>query len=261
MLHYLNENLEHCTCSPERVEGFLRTYFSDMNQSEPSRLKNTLEKSCCNGSGMESCHDSQSGTTYAPLTADHGEEEWTSCAADSLVRTLVSQVLETDSMGPVADYGKKCGESLAKYDLDTHSLRTAQLSLFEEGCELLQTLPKWGMMLDGEIFALSNVARCTYESDYSSLPIPTPNATDFKGGCTKPRNDNGKLRLDQMRHWWKIRTGIHAPDPNFTEGMMQFPIMWTDLKPLEMLKFRQWQRSHGEFFQENELHPCEKTSE
>ena len=168
-------------------------------------------------------------------------------AEDSLAKTSQQQEKEPESQENEADSGERWPESLAKYDPNTHSWRTHQCSLFGVGYELLQTLPKWGMTVGGECLPLWNVERCTYESDFSWLPIPTPNATDGKGGCNKPRNDNGKLRLDQMRHWWKILTDIHAPDPNFTEGIMLFPIMWTDLNPLATDKFRLWLQAHSAF--------------
>ena len=34
-------------------------------------------------------------------------------------------------------------------------------------------------------------------------------------------------------------------NPTWVEWLMGWPLGWTDLKPLEMDKFRQWQRSHG----------------
>jgi len=36
-----------------------------------------------------------------------------------------------------------------------------------------------------------------------------------------------------------------APNPEFAEWLMGWPLGWTDLKPLEMDKFRQWRNSHG----------------
>ena len=35
------------------------------------------------------------------------------------------------------------------------------------------------------------------------------------------------------------------PDPNLVEWMMDWPLGWTDLKPLEMDKYRQWLEQHG----------------
>lgn len=58
--------------------------------------------------------------------------------------------------------------------------------------------------------------------------LPTPLADDWKGGTNAPRKDNGKLRDDQFRHWWKIVTGRSTPDPTFLEEFMGFPIGHTE---------------------------------
>ena len=34
-------------------------------------------------------------------------------------------------------------------------------------------------------------------------------------------------------------------NPSWVEWLMAWPIGWTDLEPLEMDKYQQWQRSHG----------------
>lgn len=39
-------------------------------------------------------------------------------------------------------------------------------------------------------------------------------------------------------------------NPTWVEWLMGWPIGWTDLKPLETDKFRQWLRSHSESYQE-----------
>jgi DNA (cytosine-5)-methyltransferase 1 len=36
-------------------------------------------------------------------------------------------------------------------------------------------------------------------------------------------------------------------NPTFVEWLMGWPIGWTELKPLEMDKFREWQQQHSEF--------------
>ena len=64
--------------------------------------------------------------------------------------------------------------------------------------------------------------------------LPTPLKDDWKGGSAAPRKDNGKLRLDQLRHWWKIKTGISSPSPTFYRVMMGFPEGWMRYKDTEM---------------------------
>lgn len=39
-------------------------------------------------------------------------------------------------------------------------------------------------------------------------------------------------------------------NPDYAELLMDFPLKWTDLKPLETHKFQLWQQLHGESSQE-----------
>jgi hypothetical protein len=36
-------------------------------------------------------------------------------------------------------------------------------------------------------------------------------------------------------------------NPNWVEWLMGWPIGWTDLKPLEMARFQEWQQQHGKY--------------
>jgi hypothetical protein len=111
-----------------------------------------------------------SGMTCVPLTDSHGEGLLTWFLAAFPVRTFPAPEKEKDSKGSEADCGAKCGELLAKYDRATHSLKTLQCSLFEEGCESLQTLPEWGWMHDGELYQQQTPAHLTSENEYGLPP-------------------------------------------------------------------------------------------
>jgi hypothetical protein len=80
--------------------------------------------------------------------------------------------------------------------------------------------------------------------------VPTPLKSDYKGGTTSLRN--GKPRLDQFKDWVKINYGWTYPVPNHSELIMGIPEGWTELKPLEICKFQQWQQRHGIFFKETQ---------
>jgi DNA (cytosine-5)-methyltransferase 1 len=60
-----------------------------------------------------------------------------------------------------ADCGEKWRGSLAKYDPDTHSLKTAQLSLIEDSTGCYVTLPRSGWMRGGECYQLPMLVRRT----------------------------------------------------------------------------------------------------
>lgn len=40
-------------------------------------------------------------------------------------------------------------------------------------------------------------------------------------------------------------------NPEWVEWLMGWPIGWTDLKPLEMARFREWQQQHSIFLHNN----------
>lgn len=175
--HYLQISSEaaigKCICSQERAEEFSAENFSDIVSYVLSKLKNILEKSCCNGSGTESCLGSRYGTISRPSTAGHGEDSLISSAADSPVKTSASQERAQVSKGRDQGSGMKCRELLARFDRNTSSWRTLQCSLFAEEPESLETLPSWGMTADGELWELTMPERLTEgsESGYWRTPV------------------------------------------------------------------------------------------
>ena len=78
--------------------------------------------------------------------------------------------------------------------------------------------------------------------------LPTPVATDWKGGTSSIRKDTGKQRLDQWRDYVKSVYGMTYPHPTHSEMRMDWIIGWTDLKPLGMDKYQQWQHLHSQYF-------------
>jgi hypothetical protein len=211
---------------------------------------------------------SRFGMTCKPLTGSHGEELLTSFRAGFPVSISPSPEREQDSTASKADSGVNSPESLAKYDRATHSWRTAQLSLFEEGCELLEILPRWGMTVAGELYPLPTPALRT-EGSGSGL-WPTPTARDWKDGTAEScANVPENCLLGRAVHWRTSdaypREGPQAPEkrkagghsvslqdqiggslnPTFVEWLMGFPLGWINYEPLEMPKFLEWRRAHG----------------
>jgi hypothetical protein len=203
----------------------------------------------------------------SPLLMENlGEEKLTLFAAVSLAKTSVVQERERDSTESEADCGVKWPESLAKYDPDSRSWKTHQCLLFEESTESLGTFAKWGMTLGGELFPLRIPAHLIYarESGFSPDGISTfhtPNTTGLDGGsnsrnalkkksnawptpnCGDAKNNGGKC------HQVSLQTEVGGNlNPPWVEWLMGWPIGWTDLKPLEMDRFRLWLQQHSDFF-------------
>ena len=74
------------------------------------------------------------------------------------------------------------------------------------------------------------------------LEFPTPGFNDFKSG--KGYDHGDKKQTPQLRH---ISGGLLNPE--WVEWLMGWPLGWTDLKPLAMDKFREWQRQHSPCWQ------------
>lgn len=78
---------------------------------------------------------------------------------------------------------------------------------------------------------------------------PTPNASD----ATKWSNQTLDDRI-QKGQQVRLNTAVSPEggkggqlNPEWVEWLMGWPIGWTELKPLEMAKFHEWQQQHGGF--------------
>ena len=147
-----------------------------------------------------------------------------------------------------------CGDTwrgwLAKFDPDSCSWRTAQCSLLEEEPELLQTLPRWGMTVNGLLWEQPMLEPITSETGCGSLQQMwlTPRVVEIdetpenfrKRMNSKRKNDrkNGFGSLTMQVKWaspnardWKdsgasqgnrkspnLGTQVHWPTPR-TAGM------------------------------------------
>jgi hypothetical protein len=111
--------------------------------------------------------------------------------------------------------------------------KTAQCSLLEGLDEFLETWPRWGSMQNG----------ASYLRPIPALPI-CESASGFWPTCRvfmhkDSHIDRGRSNLGEV---------VGGPlNPDWTEWLMGWPIGWTDLRPLAMDKFREWQWQHGIF--------------
>lgn len=143
---------------------------------------------------MDVSRFSQFGPTCAVLTADRGEAVLASYLADFPVRISASREPGMGSTASAAAFGEKLGASLAKFDPTSCGWKTRQRLLLEEGFESLETLPRWGMTVGGELWPLPTPsglvalrASITSESG-SGLPprVPTPQAYSKGKSSSRP---------------------------------------------------------------------------
>jgi hypothetical protein len=78
---------------------------------------------------------------------------------------------------------------------------------------------------------------------------PTPTKSDHKGSAPQMLRSDGKMRGDRLDYATE-RTPDGQPtggqlNPTWVEWLMGWPPEWTDLKPLGMDKFREWQQQHS----------------
>ncbi len=128
----------------------------------------------------------RSGTeTFLFSMADHGEDLLTWFRAGSHARISARPILTLSELPvSVQDSGKKCPESLAKWDRNTSSWRTPHNSQAVGSTLFSGTWPKWGSMRSGECWALMTSARFTgeRESSFSGGVEKWPTVTASIGG-------------------------------------------------------------------------------
>ena len=82
---------------------------------------------------------------------------------------------------------------------------------------------------------------------------PTPATRDYKG-ANGFKTTQSKILEGKRSHMGQLPNAVMMEqqaaiggtlNPTWVEWLMGWPLGWTDLKPLEMDKFRQWQEKHG----------------
>ena len=190
------------------VAAYLEATCLDGEQSAPLSGKPTPQAYCAPDKMTGFSRLSQFGMTYEPLTQDLGQALLTWYLEGFRVRTSQPQAREMDSMENEAPCGLKWRGWLARLDPDSSLWRTAQCSLLEEESESLQTLPRWGMTVDGLLWEQPTLEPITNGTGCGlSEKLPTPQATDYRD---KPTSNS-----------WKTKGGI-----NFSLGNPELRAMW-----------------------------------
>lgn len=235
--------------------------FLDINQFAPLNGSKTQETSSFNDSETESCRDSRSGTTCKPLTESLGEDESMSFAEDSLAKILAQQDSEKGYKASDLACGRTWQGSSARFDPDSYSWKTHQLSLIMDWEQSLATFPQWGLMHDGELWELTIQDYHTIAEDAGLLPTVVKSEGEaFLGGpirSSETWKDTNRLSHRLIGLWksfakremnGRIRQKI-ACHPTFAEWMMGWPEMWSASSELETDKFQAWLLLHSRFFQ------------
>lgn len=229
----------------EQGEASSADCFSDISQFVQSKLNLTAEKSSYSGNETESCRGSLSGMMSAPLTASHGEGLQKSCAVASPAKIFHAPEKVQGLTVNGLDCGQRWPGSFLRYDRSTSLWKTHQCSLLGDSDGFSETWPRWGLMQDGECWELTTLAPSISGNEYGFLPTPIKSDGDGGGIC---RSKNGKEY--NLRDWWaNLGLGKKRQNrrPEFWEWVMGWPENWSDLQPLETVKFRWWLQQHGRF--------------
>ena len=177
-----------------------------------------------------------------------------------------------ESKGRNQEFGQRCSESFARYNHDSSLWKTPQCSLVEGLDVFSETWPRSGTMRNGTCSERTTLAPPTKEIGSGSWPTPRASISGMSsktGGKSVEKSTHlstqvairegmidmktGNLKRfptprafmhkDSQRDRGKMNLGEVVGgqlNPDWTEWLMGWPIGWTDLKPLEMVKFQKW---------------------
>lgn len=138
---------------------------SDTELSAPLNTTPTPDQYYWPDKTTEHSRLSRFGMTCVPLTGSHGEELLTWYLAGSRAKTYPSPATGPDWTAKGQGFGEKWQGLLARFDRNSCSLKTAQLSLLEDLTGCCVTLPRWGLMLDGELYPQPMLEPLTRENE------------------------------------------------------------------------------------------------
>jgi len=248
------------------VAEYLAEKFLDGGQSAPSNGNPTPQAYCAPDKMTDFSRLSRFGMTFKPLTATRGEALLMLYLEDFPARTSALPEKEPESTAS----GQECGDtwrgSLARFDPDSSSWKTAQLSLLGDSDECSVTWPRSGMTADGQCWELPMLGHRTKDTDSGLWPTPTVCGNYNRKGASATSGDG----LATAVRMWPTPTAHNAKEtnapselarntptlaaqaggslnPTWVEWLMGWPLGWTDLKPLEMDKSLCVQRQHGAY--------------
>ena len=175
------------------VEAFSQGSYSDIDACALSSGSHTPKPCLWHDKTMEPSRLSRFGMMCRPLTEGRGAELLMSFAAGFRAKTSAQPEKAQALTVSEAECGRTWPASLAKYDPDTSSWRTAQYSLLGGLDEFSETWPKWGLMRSGECWELPTLAPLTGER--GSGLWQTPVADDAANRANGKWNSRSEPKL------------------------------------------------------------------
>ena len=235
-------------------QALVAAYLEDCSEDgKPSALSSGNHqpgKSSQHDKTTEAWNPSQSGTMCEPSTDDRGEGLLTWYREDSPAKTLAQPERVPASVASDQECGEKWSALCLKCVPDTYSLRTVHC-LWEEDLEWSSaTLPRWGMMRNGELWERTTLPVHTQESESGSWPTPRCQMAR-RPNWERVETGNHKCNLEDytaIKEGLTRGSGKWSLNPEWCEWLMGWPVGWTNATaPLATGKFQSWLRSHGKF--------------
>ena len=208
------DNYGNLHYSQEQEAGFSEENYSDGEPSVQSSGNPTQLVFSSADKTKEFSRRSLSGMTFKPLTVDLGEAVLMSFLEAFPVRTFPAQEKEQVSKESDLPCGSTWQELSMKCVHEKSSSKIRHNLLWEEDLEPSSlTLPKWGMMLDGELWERTTLPPLTSGTGSGSWATPTTmdklppksakalqrEATEARPGRSKPANLRDQV--SNMKNW------------------------------------------------------------
>lgn len=263
------------------VEEYSAACCSDGGQCAPLRSIPTAPAYSCNGKMTGFSRLSRFGMTCELLMDDLGAGLLTWFREVSRVRISALPEKVQGLLESVRVSGKRCSESFAKYDLDTHSWRTYLLLFPEDSAPYSGTWPRSGTMRNGACWERTTAERRIIGNEFGYWRTPTAGEADHGGPNARDKSGalhlsaqvmakmfpspvaSGKLnggtrdfeKLKAMKEAGEIteeeRKSMSAGNggslnPVWVELLMGWPANWSSLSFLSMEEFNVWLEGFSE---------------
>jgi hypothetical protein len=210
------------------VADFLRVKSSAGAQSAPSKSTSTDGESSNTVSPTECSRRSQSGMTSELSTGLPGGDVLRWCL-EAFPAKPIPRRLEAKTRRMIS--GRRCGEWWQKFLPGTSLPRTSR----EQPLRVRPTISKRWVMKPAVLpFQRRTWARTTLGSDIGYVHTPTATAN---------------YAAPSMQKWAVCRNFVAtfgAPTPEIHEYLMDWPIGWSGLAPLETDRWFAWLYQHGD---------------
>jgi hypothetical protein len=193
---------------------------SDGEQSAPSNTNHTQQVYLSHDRTTEAFRRFQSLMTSETLTEDRGEDLLTWYREDFHARISAwpekAQELTANAQG----FGRKCTASLAKYDPDSRTWKTAQQSFIADWDGCLETWPTAGMTAGMEYYQQPPLEQSINVTDGGALPngetfFHTPNTTGLDGGS------NSRKALKKRQSEFATPTTMDSLPPKSEQELLR----------------------------------------